>query len=220
MDAPTDAPTVAELGRISYWAGKVNIHRPFGGAWAWDPDCSSGSMIPVLTSCKKWFPTTTTVTQVTLTPKTTPLWQDAGCANVYVYCDELYQVDVGTHMQLAASIATGRDSSAGGFVTSRLAVSDSAHLAYAVRDSADVAVLNPQTATFAALGGFTGTPQAIESTASGDKMYVSVIHQFTTPGAPDMLDVLDTSNNMFQRAAYTFTSGTQSVVDMAIVTAP
>ena len=84
LDAPTDAP-VAELGRISYWAGKVNIHRPFGGAWAWDPDCSSGSTIAVLTYCKKWFPMTTTVTQVTLTQKTTPLLQDAGCAAVYVY---------------------------------------------------------------------------------------------------------------------------------------
>jgi len=85
VDGPTDAPAVAELGRISYWAGKVNIHRPFGGEWAWDPDCSSGSTIVVLTYCQKWFPMTTTVTQVTLTLKTTPLWQNAGCGAVYVY---------------------------------------------------------------------------------------------------------------------------------------
>ena len=72
-----------ELGRISYWSGKVNIHRPLGGAWAWDPDRTSGANLQVLTYGKKWFPLTTSATQVTVTPKPTPLWQDAGCAAVY-----------------------------------------------------------------------------------------------------------------------------------------
>jgi len=136
-------------------------------------------------------------------------------------CDELYQVDVGTHAQLTAgSIATGRDSGSGGFVTSRLTVSASTHLAYAVREAGDVVVMNPQTATFTPLGGFSGSPQAIESTASGNQIFVSVVHQFTTQGTPDTIDILDTSSNMFQRSAYTFMSGTQSVMDMAFVKAP
>jgi DNA-binding beta-propeller fold protein YncE len=133
-------------------------------------------------------------------------------------CDELYQIDAGTHTQLTMrNIATGRDSGSGGWVTSRLATSAKTHLAYAVREEGNLAIMNPQTLTFTLATGFTDMPQALVSSASGDKLYVSVIHQFTTAGAADTIDVLDTASSGFQRDAYTFSVTTQSVLDMAVV---
>ena len=77
--------------------------------------------------------------------------------------------------------------------------------------------MNPQTLAFTNVGGFTDLPWAVASSVTGAKMYLSAIHQFTTAGAADTLDVLDTTSSHFQRGAYTSMIATQSVLDMAVV---
>jgi hypothetical protein len=72
-----------ELGRISYWSGKVNVHKAAGGSWVKDSDCASGSSISPLTYCRKFWPTTASVTQVSLSSKSTPVWNTGGCGAVY-----------------------------------------------------------------------------------------------------------------------------------------
>jgi hypothetical protein len=72
-----------ELGRISYWSGKVNVHKAPGGSWVKDSDCSSGANIAPLTYCRKFWPTTASVTSVSLSTKSTPVWNTGGCGAVY-----------------------------------------------------------------------------------------------------------------------------------------
>ncbi|NVJ21580.1 hypothetical protein HUW62_10160 [Myxococcus sp. AM011] len=72
-----------ELGRISYWSGKVNAHKAAGGAWLKDSDCSSGASIAPLTYCRKFFPGTSSVTAVPVTAKPPNLWNTAGCTQTY-----------------------------------------------------------------------------------------------------------------------------------------
>jgi hypothetical protein len=81
---PPDAAPPPELGRISFWSGKVNVHRPFGGQWTWDDDCSSGANAVPLDYCRKFFPATASVTEVPVTSKPAPVWYDAECINIYV----------------------------------------------------------------------------------------------------------------------------------------
>lgn len=69
--------------RISYWQGKVNLHRNSGGAWTKDSDCSSGAGIAPLTYCKKFYPNTTSVTSVPVTTKPAQSWNTAGCLQQY-----------------------------------------------------------------------------------------------------------------------------------------
>jgi hypothetical protein len=73
----------SELGRISYWWGKVNVHKAPGGSWVKDSDCSSGANIAPLTYCRKFWPTTASVTSVSLSTKSTPVWNTGGCGAVY-----------------------------------------------------------------------------------------------------------------------------------------
>jgi hypothetical protein len=75
--------TCTEPPRISYWQGKVNAHRDPGGTWVKDDNCSSGSGIDPLTYCKNFYPATTSVTAVSLTPKPALVWNTAGCGAQY-----------------------------------------------------------------------------------------------------------------------------------------
>jgi hypothetical protein len=69
--------------RISYWQGKVNLHRDSGGNWTKDSDCTSGAGVDPLTYCKKFYPATTSVTSVPVTTKPDLLWNTAGCREQY-----------------------------------------------------------------------------------------------------------------------------------------
>ncbi len=69
--------------RIAYWSGKVNAHLDSGGTWTKDTDCTSGAGIDPLTYCQKFYPTTTSVTSVAVSPKPALLWNTAGCGQQY-----------------------------------------------------------------------------------------------------------------------------------------
>ena len=72
------------VGRISYWQGKVNLHTdPTTSVWTHDSDCNSGAQIDPLTYCKKFYPTTTSVTSVDVTKKPPQMWNTAGCYSQY-----------------------------------------------------------------------------------------------------------------------------------------
>jgi hypothetical protein len=74
---------VAAPPRISYWQGKVNLHRDSGGSWTKDSDCTSGAGIDPLVYCKKFYPATTSVTSVPVTTKPELSWNTAGCRQQY-----------------------------------------------------------------------------------------------------------------------------------------
>jgi hypothetical protein len=86
IDAATiDAePVMVEMPRISYWSGKVNIHRDPGGAWT-NADCSSGAGIDPLTYCQSLYPLTVSITEVTLSSKPDPVWWEGGCSAVHLH---------------------------------------------------------------------------------------------------------------------------------------
>jgi DNA-binding beta-propeller fold protein YncE len=133
-------------------------------------------------------------------------------------CDALYQVDVGTRTQLTArSIATGRDSGASFNIISRLAVSTASNLAYALKEDANLAVMNPQTNTFTQIA-MGDVPFAATMSPDGAQLVVSVVHRFNGGGA-DTLEVLDTASTAVQRL-YTLSAANQSVTDMMIVASP
>jgi hypothetical protein len=73
----------SELGRISYWFGKVNTHKAPGGSWTWDTDCTSGANIDPLQYCRKYWPNTTSVTPVPVSSKPGNLWFTAGCGMAF-----------------------------------------------------------------------------------------------------------------------------------------
>lgn len=72
-----------EIGRISYWFGKVNTHMAPGGSWTWDTDCTSGANIDPLQYCRKYWPSTTSVTSVPVSAKSGNLWYTAGCGTAF-----------------------------------------------------------------------------------------------------------------------------------------
>jgi len=79
---PADCSTspAVVLGRFSRWCGKVNIHTSPTGSWTPDPDCNSGCNIGGLTYCQKFWPASTRIRQVALTPKpTSGAWTTQGC---------------------------------------------------------------------------------------------------------------------------------------------
>jgi hypothetical protein len=82
-DGPGRFGVIGELGRISYWSGKVNTHKPAGGSWTWDADCVSGANIDPLTYCRKFWPETSSVTPVNLSSKAGSLWFTAGCGQAF-----------------------------------------------------------------------------------------------------------------------------------------
>jgi hypothetical protein len=83
-DADTTPDAAPQLGaRIAYWSSKVNLHVNLAtNAWEHDPDCSSGATADPLTYCKKWYPTTTAITSIAVTPKAGDIWAEATC-NAY-----------------------------------------------------------------------------------------------------------------------------------------
>ncbi|RYZ42930.1 MAG: hypothetical protein EOO71_05845 [Myxococcaceae bacterium] len=73
----------AELGRISYWYGKVNAHKAPGGTWLKDNDCVSGANIDPVAYCRKFFPGTNSVIEVAASAKPANLWNTASCAQTH-----------------------------------------------------------------------------------------------------------------------------------------
>ncbi len=71
-----------ELGRISTWWGKVNLHKSPGGNWLTDSDCSTGARVFDLNYCRKFWPQATSVTEVPVTPKPANVWRTSGCGMV------------------------------------------------------------------------------------------------------------------------------------------
>lgn len=82
--APSVATNSIVAGRISYWAGKVNVHTdPVTSVWLGDSDCVSGAGIDPLMYCKKFYPKTTSVTSVPVTKKPPNIWNTEGCGQQY-----------------------------------------------------------------------------------------------------------------------------------------
>ncbi|RKH05034.1 hypothetical protein [Corallococcus carmarthensis] len=73
----------AELGRISYWYGKVNAHKAPGGAWLKDNDCVSGANLDPVAYCRKFFPGTNSVVELAASAKPPNLWNSQNCAAAY-----------------------------------------------------------------------------------------------------------------------------------------
>lgn len=77
-------PVIAgEIGRISYWYGKVNTRRAINGPWLRDEDCTSGANLDPLAYCRKFFPNTTSAIPVAVSPKPPNLWATAGCTELH-----------------------------------------------------------------------------------------------------------------------------------------
>ena len=63
FDGVTGTPCASGRNLISYWTGMIDEHvsDTDPGTWTSDPDKKSGTNIPMLTYCKKWWPKTTSV---------------------------------------------------------------------------------------------------------------------------------------------------------------
>lgn len=70
------------LGRIALYCGKVNNHQSPGGAWLPDPDCSTGCGTGGVAYCKKFWPQTSDIRAVAVSPKPNNVWKTAGCGAV------------------------------------------------------------------------------------------------------------------------------------------
>jgi hypothetical protein len=76
-------------GRFVTWCGKVNVHRGVDDAeWTGDTDCVSGCNINDVGYCQKYWPTSTAVIPVRLSPEDKP-FQSAQCATLTFYPGEL-----------------------------------------------------------------------------------------------------------------------------------
>ncbi|QRN94517.1 C-type lectin domain-containing protein [Archangium violaceum] len=73
---------ITVLGRFARYCGKVNNRQSPGGIWAPDPDCSSGCNIGGISYCKKFWPGSTGIRQVSVSSKPNNVWANAGCAPV------------------------------------------------------------------------------------------------------------------------------------------
>ncbi|WP_241758034.1 hypothetical protein [Myxococcus landrumensis] len=80
-DTTPDA-TETVLGRFSRYCGKVNSRQTPGGAWTPDPDCTSGCNIGGLAYCQKFWPTTTTIRQISVSSKPNNAWVNAQCSPI------------------------------------------------------------------------------------------------------------------------------------------
>jgi hypothetical protein len=76
------------LGHVSFWVGKVNMHKEPGGVWLPDPDQSSGAFVHRLNYCKKFWPETDYVEQVGI--EIISGWQDAGGIGNYTNTKPVY----------------------------------------------------------------------------------------------------------------------------------
>lgn len=135
-------------------------------------------------------------------------------------CDNLYQVDVATLVQLTArTIRMGRDQASFFNFNNMLFYSASSARAYALKESNELAVMDPATVTGTLLGMFSGIPFVPALTPDGGTLFISVIHRFSGGGA-DTLDQFDTGMASFTRGVYTFTLANMSVRDMRVVPPP
>jgi hypothetical protein len=54
-----------QVGEYATWYGKVNVHRAgSSGTWSVDTDCTSGADVNTVAYCQKFWPATTTQTQL------------------------------------------------------------------------------------------------------------------------------------------------------------
>ncbi len=82
VDKPSVERNVTDTTpRIMYWTGKVNQHIDVNGVWQTDPDGVSGTNIPKLKYCQRWYPSTTSVVPYQL--ETISTWHDKGNRNNY-----------------------------------------------------------------------------------------------------------------------------------------
>jgi hypothetical protein len=76
------------VGSISFWIGKVNMHKEVGGVWQADPDQESGAFADKLEYCKKFWPETGSVEYVGV--EMISGWQDAGGIGSYTSTKPVY----------------------------------------------------------------------------------------------------------------------------------
>ncbi len=91
------APQEDVVGRFSRWCGKVNAHQSPGGDWTPDSDGVSGCTVGGLAYCRKFWPASTVVRQVPVSPKPAKnVWTNRGgepVAHVYDGDDEFECVE-------------------------------------------------------------------------------------------------------------------------------
>lgn len=71
----------AQVGAVSEWCGKVNVHL-VGTSWVTDTDCTSGCRnddAERLAYCKKFYPTSASIVKVNQVASGTKDWKNAGC---------------------------------------------------------------------------------------------------------------------------------------------
>ena len=70
-----------EVGQYGTWGGKVNVHKPTGGVWSVDSDCSSGAGINTVVYCQKFWPNTAVQVHLPMvTPELKPFTRGGGTA--------------------------------------------------------------------------------------------------------------------------------------------
>ncbi len=133
-------------------------------------------------------------------------------------CDNFYQVDVASRTQLTGlTIRMGRDDGSSFNFNNMLSYSRVRARAYALKESQELAVVDPDMASGVLLGGFDGVPLVPVLTPNGRTLFVAVNHRFLGGGA-DTLDRYDTATDAFARGVYTFSTADLSVRDMAFTT--
>jgi len=170
-------------------------------------------------SIENAIPITTNVTGCGASPGAVAFKNNGLLVTWDTNCDALYQVDVGTHTQLTAgSIATGRDSGSSFISSNKLTVSAASGLVYAIKEDANLAIMNTQTTTFTQIAGV-DTPFASGMLDDGTKLFVAVIHRFNGGGA-DTFNVIDTNTANVTPDAYTFSGASQSAIDVLFARTP
>ncbi len=135
-------------------------------------------------------------------------------------CDNLYQVDVIGAVQITAkTIRMGRDSGSFFNYNNMLYYSQLTGKAYALKESKELAVMDPSKANGFLFGGFNGTPFVPSLMQNGSKLLISVIHRFDGGGA-DTLYMYDTQSNTSIADVYIFSSPSMSVRDIRILEVP
>lgn len=65
------------VGEFATWCGLVNTHTDGLGGWITDSDCTSGCDVNDLNYCQKFWPSSTSIVEVS--PSGTKTFFDAGC---------------------------------------------------------------------------------------------------------------------------------------------
>jgi hypothetical protein len=80
--APNPCPEgTRPAGEYARWCGKVNLHRDWDGDWVADPDCNSGCNVGGLNYCQRFWPDSTEVVGIEVTPYEKP-FETGGCRAV------------------------------------------------------------------------------------------------------------------------------------------